>query len=78
MQKTKYSVPLAGIIRDLRIKNGFSIEYVAQKIKIQPRRIQKAEAGYELTFCEVFALAEIYRIELSDMLKLLQEKMDGE
>ena len=60
-------------IKDLRIKNGWSQEYLAQLTNLSSRTIQRIEKDNKASLESLNALAKAFELEVSELKKIIEE-----
>ena len=66
-------------IKELRKQNGFTQEYLAEKLKIEPRQLSKLETGKHYpSFETVLGLLEVFGIKFEELVSHahLEENID--
>lgn len=65
--------PLGEILKDLRVKNNMTQEYVAEKLNITRQAVSKWEAGQSSpSMANLISLAKLYDISVEELLKDMQ------
>ncbi len=64
-------------LKELRLEKGFTIENVAQKLDIEPYKIEKIENSKACTLWTIMRIAAVYGIKLSEILKLIEYEDGG-
>lgn len=65
--------PLGEILKDYRVNNNMTQEYVAEKLNITRQAVSKWEAGQTSpTMANLIALAKLYNIAVEDLLKNME------
>ena len=65
-------------IKDLRIKNGWSQEYLAQLTNLSSRTIQRIEKDNKASLESVNALAKAFQLEVSELKELIEKNKNQE
>ena len=77
MEVGNYLIATGNVIRKLRIEKNFTIEYIAKRLGVPQKHIVDAEKGLGCTFLELLALAEVYRIDYVEIMRLIKEEYES-
>ena len=77
-EKELYSI-IGNMLRDLRLQKDYTLEYVAEKLDVAPKTLQRYECGErKIKVGTITELCEIYGADYSDFMREAKLKHLGE
>ena len=77
-EKELYSI-IGNMLRELRLKNDYTLEYIAEKLEVAPKTLQRYECGErKIKVGTIVELCDIYRVDYSEFMRQAKLKHLGE
>ena len=77
-EKELYTI-IGNMLRELRLKNDYTLEYIAEKLEVAPKTLQRYECGErKIKVGTIVELCDIYRVDYSEFMRQAKLKHLGE